>query len=224
MERPSLKSLSSLQTRTLSALVMAPVFALIVWFGGWPFTAFLIIASAIALFEWFGMALLLRPRKTQMIIGFAYILLGFYCFYLFRVNFGFAEVLLLVVMVWASDIGAYFFGKTFGGPKMAPTISPNKTWAGLGGAVLCPFIVAVCFLYFVSDMGTWPLLIVSGLAVGLFGQAGDLLVSFMKRKAGVKDSSNLIPGHGGLLDRIDSLLLVAPVFYYLMTHITQVSS
>ena len=217
-------NLKSLQTRTLSALVMAPLFAAIVWFGGWPFTTFLIVAASVALFEWFGMALLLRPRKTQMVIGFAYILLGFYCFYLFRINFGFAEVLLLVVMVWASDIGAYFFGKFLGGPKMAPTISPNKTWAGMAGAVISPFIIAVSFLYLVSDMGTWPLLIMSGLAVGVFGQAGDLLVSFMKRKAGVKDTSNLIPGHGGLLDRIDSLLLVAPVFYYLMTHIAQVQS
>ena len=108
--------------------------------------------------------------------------------------------------VWATDIGAYFAGRAIGGPKLAPTISPSKTWAGLGGGVLAALLVGL-LLY--QNLG---LHIGFALACGplaVLAQLGDLFESGLKRAAGVKDSGNLIPGHGGVLDRIDGLVPVS---------------
>jgi phosphatidate cytidylyltransferase len=128
----------------------------------------------------------------------------------------------MVVTLWASDSGAYFVGRKFGGPKLAPVISPKKTWSGFCGALFSAGIMLFLFYYLffshhaIFRMGTVsgrPLeFFLTGMIAGGVGQAGDLLESFFKRKAGVKDTGNLIPGHGGLLDRIDSLLLASPVF------------
>ena len=139
-------------------------------------------------------------------------------------------------MVWASDIGAYFFGKTFGGPKMAERISPNKTWAGMVGAMVVPALVLMIWPFLFKAGWGWDVMrgeeivhvypnvfssLIVGLGVGMAGQCGDLLISLFKRQAEVKDSGSLIPGHGGLLDRIDAMMLTAPLFlllakYYLV--------
>lgn len=111
-----------------------------------------------------------------------------------------------LAMVWATDIGAYFSGKTIGGPKLAPLFSPNKTWAGLVGGVICAMLVSTLF----AMQAALPLLIIP--LAGLFAviaQLGDLFESWLKRRADVKDSSNLFPGHGGALDRLDGLLPVS---------------
>ncbi len=134
-------------------------------------------------------------------------------------------------MIWLSDIGAYFIGKTFGGPKLIEEISPNKTWSGFGGALLSPAIFALIWVIIFGfhdefDHNSWyillPIVGVIGVATGAVGQAGDLLVSFIKRQANVKDTGALIPGHGGLLDRIDSMLLGAPVYLILITLLSYV--
>lgn len=130
---------------------------------------------------------------------------------------GLGAVLWLLLSVWASDALAYAAGRMIGGPRLAPRISPNKTWAGLGGAMLGAAVASGLFGFFWTD-GPGPLLLVAGgLVIGLVGQAGDLLESFAKRRFGTKDSSALIPGHGGVLDRIDALMAVTLVatFVYL---------
>lgn len=115
----------------------------------------------------------------------------------------------LLGLVWASDIGAYAFGRTIGGPKLAPSLSPNKTWAGALGGLFCAGLIGVA--------AAWPghasIATVVGLSIGLavVAELGDLAESALKRRFGVKDSGALIPGHGGLLDRLDSLLTAAPV-------------
>jgi phosphatidate cytidylyltransferase len=113
-----------------------------------------------------------------------------------------------MALVWAADSGAYFAGRAIGGPKLAPTISPNKTWAGfLGGLVS-----AAVFGFALVALFDLPLLLAfatPGLAI--LAQIGDLYESNLKRRAGVKDSGNLLPGHGGLMDRLDGLVMVAPV-------------
>jgi phosphatidate cytidylyltransferase len=121
---------------------------------------------------------------------------------------GRAHVYYLLVVVWGTDIGAFLTGRLIGGPKLAPAISPNKTWAGLfGGMALAAGLgyaaAAVC--------GSGSLGVYTGLAVVLavVAQLGDLFKSFFKRRAGVKDSGQLIPGHGGVLDRIDGLVFAA---------------
>jgi phosphatidate cytidylyltransferase len=121
-------------------------------------------------------------------------------------DMGSAAVLWVLAVVWASDIGAYAVGRTVGGPKLAPRISPGKTWSGLFGGMACA--AAVGFVTAKITGGPlWPLVLLSG-ALAAVGQAGDLAESSLKRRFGVKDASGLIPGHGGLLDRLDALLAV----------------
>ncbi|MGG5889197.1 phosphatidate cytidylyltransferase [Falsiroseomonas sp. HC035] len=124
---------------------------------------------------------------------------------------GRGNVLFLFLVVWASDIGAYMAGRAFGGPKLAPSISPNKTWSGAVGGMVCALVVGgACALAFTPGAS---LLAISAvvLLVGTASQAGDLLESAIKRHFKVKDTSSLIPGHGGLLDRLDGVLAAAPV-------------
>jgi phosphatidate cytidylyltransferase len=119
---------------------------------------------------------------------------------------GFALALWTLAIVWATDIGAYFAGRAIGGPKLAPVISPNKTWAGLFGGMVLAGVAggAITFFGHLPVLTYWlaPLLAIAA-------QLGDLAESGMKRRAGVKDSGHILPGHGGLLDRIDGMLPVA---------------
>jgi phosphatidate cytidylyltransferase len=125
---------------------------------------------------------------------------------------GLERVLFLLLAVVATDVGAYFSGRTIGGPKIAPRISPSKTWAGLiGGAVLAGAVLVAAFLLQLTD-GSYRVWAVAVFAIGagiaVVAQIGDFFESWMKRRAGVKDSSRLIPGHGGVFDRVDGLLAV----------------
>jgi len=122
---------------------------------------------------------------------------------------GRATLLWMLAAVWATDIGAYAFGRTFGGPRLAPRWSPRKTWAGLAGGMLCAALTGAATARILGISSALPLTLLSaGLAV--VEQFGDLAESLAKRRFGVKDSGSLIPGHGGLLDRLDGLLAVLP--------------
>lgn len=126
-------------------------------------------------------------------------------------NNGSILLLWLFVLVWATDSGAYFFGKLIGGPKLAPSVSPGKTWAGLFGGVFCSVLWCTSAgLYLV--IGSAIELVGLGIMLAVLAQSGDLLISKAKRKLLVKDTGGLLPGHGGLLDRVDSLLLTVPAF------------
>ena len=122
----------------------------------------------------------------------------------------------LFFIVWATDTGAYFAGRSIGGPKIAPSISPNKTWAGLIGGMISAAIVSVlCAQYLVSmDIPMWSVAIVGGL-LAVLAQVGDFAESGWKRHFDIKDASHIIPGHGGVLDRLDGVLFVAPALYLL---------
>jgi phosphatidate cytidylyltransferase len=113
----------------------------------------------------------------------------------------------LLAVVWATDIGAYAAGRSLGGPRLAPRISPNKTWAGLIGGVSCAALVTLAAAALTGS--PWPLLVATSVGLAVVAQLGDLAESYAKRHFGVKDSSGLIPGHGGLLDRLDGLLAAA---------------
>jgi len=123
-------------------------------------------------------------------------------------HYGFAAVLWVFLVVWSADILAYFVGRTIGGPKLAPTISPKKTWAGLGGAVAGSALVSFIFAWITQLDGIWSLAILAG-CLAVVEQVGDLFESSLKRFHGVKDSGRLIPGHGGVIDRVDGLIAVA---------------
>ena len=121
------------------------------------------------------------------------------------------EVFFLFVLIWSSDSFAFFTGKFFGKHKMVPKISPKKTWEGFAGGVLLTLVVAFFIERFHPDLrGNW---LVVGFLVSVFAPFGDLVESQLKRNFGVKDSGNVIPGHGGILDRLDSFIICAPVVY-----------
>lgn len=124
-------------------------------------------------------------------------------------DYGIWLVLILFLAVWSADTGALFSGKLIGGPKLAPTLSPNKTWAGFLGGVMLAAVMAAGAM--VPLGGNWIRGAAFGAGVALVGHAGDLFESWVKRGVGRKDSGHLIPGHGGVLDRIDSILFAAPV-------------
>jgi CDP-diglyceride synthetase len=123
-------------------------------------------------------------------------------------------VLFTLVLVWAGDMLAYFVGRTFGHSHMAPALSPKKTWEGAAANLAASLIVATFFARWVGADGL-TLFVIAGFA-NVAGQLGDLIESAYKRGAGTKDSSGLLPGHGGMLDRIDSLILAAPVVWWIL--------
>ena len=122
---------------------------------------------------------------------------------------GRAAILWLFAVVWVSDIGAYAAGRMLGGPRLAPRLSPNKTWAGAFGALIAAALIGLAAAWLLGAAAR--LMVVASLALSVAGQLGDLAESFAKRKFGVKDTGAMIPGHGGLLDRLDSLLTAAAV-------------
>src|ERR1700678_639020 len=155
------------------------------------------------------------PAIAMSSVGIFFIALPFS--YIVRVNeierVGKQLVLFTLVLVWAGDMLAYFVGKSLGRVPMAPALSPKKTWEGALGNVLASLIVAVLFAKWMqTDVIT--LLVIAGVA-NIAGQAGDLIESAYKRGASVKDSGGLLPGHGGMLDRIDSLILATPAVWIL---------
>ena len=216
-----------LLTRCLSAVALIPFTLWVIFTGQYIFSAFCILGSFICFYEFRQMALKFSHPIRIQVLGFFYIFLAGLCFYLLRSEFSFQISMVLIVLVWASDIGAFFSGKKFGGAKLAPKISPNKTWAGFYAALILPGIIAVIWcavhdtLYpgYLADQTKMDFVLIyafcfmTGALIGVIGQSGDLMISMLKRKAGIKDTGNLIPGHGGLLDRIDSLIPNIPVFF-----------
>lgn len=128
-------------------------------------------------------------------------------------QFGSGYVLFLMLMIWLADSGAYFAGRAFGRHKLAPAISPGKTWEGAMGALLVTLVVAIGgSILFALELWQWPLFIILCCLTVAFSIVGDLFESMIKRQQGVKDSGTLLPGHGGVLDRVDSLTAAAPLF------------
>ena len=151
------------------------------------------------------------PGVWIVLPGFAYVVIGVNAAGWIRADddVGLATVLWLVGLVIVTDVGAYFTGRSIGGPKLAPDISPNKTWSGLGGGMLCA--AAVGLLVAVSGTDASPAaIIIASLLLSVISQVGDLIESKLKRYFNVKDASRLIPGHGGFLDRFDGYLTVMP--------------
>ena len=165
-----------------------------------------------------GLAVIAVPSGQGclwIVAGFLYAGAALFAAVLLRADreMGFAALVFAMLVVWATDIGGYFAGRGIGGPKLWPRVSPNKTWAGAVGGFLGSLVVAAGFA--ASGIGrTVPLLVLGGV-LSVAGQLGDLFESAVKRRFGVKDSSHIIPGHGGLMDRLDGLvavLVLAAVF------------
>jgi len=203
---------SDLWVRIASALVLFAIAGTALWFGGIAFGLLLLVGGALVLVEWFALVRAMTlgggVKGALMVAGPILVLGAIAGLWFIRDRLGVTAALWVFGMVWATDIGAYFAGRAFGGARLAPKISPSKTWSGLIGGMVAALIVSATL----GDRGGItgvPLWI--GLVMGLLAQLGDLGESWMKRRAGVKDSGKLIPGHGGLFDRVDGLLPVALV-------------
>lgn len=215
--------MTTLQKRILSAVVLAQLVLAAVAYGGWAFYLLMAAVFGISLQEWSRLSLRDGRISWKLLgAGVAYLALACLSAVWLR-NFedwGFYLILYVLFAVWACDVGAYVAGKTIGGPKMAPKVSPNKTWAGLAGGCIAAVATVVLYTMWLETRLATPVIerfslffqCTLGLLLAVVGQLGDLMISVLKRKCGLKDTGNIIPGHGGLLDRIDALLLTMPAY------------
>lgn len=201
---------SDLWVRAGSAIILFAIAGAALWFGGIAFGLLLLIGGALVLVEWFQLVKRMTlgggGKAALNILGPILVVGAMAGLWFVRDHLGMTAALWVFGMVWATDIGAYFAGRAFGGARLAPKISPSKTWSGLVGGMVAALIASATIGDRAGIIGV-PLWI--GLFMGLLAQLGDLGESWMKRRAGVKDSGKLIPGHGGLFDRADGVLPVA---------------
>ncbi|MGB0968639.1 MAG: phosphatidate cytidylyltransferase [Halocynthiibacter sp.] len=214
-----------LKPRVISALVMAVAGIVVTLFGSIPFDILMLMVALIGLRELWMMIRKRLGSPIDIMIFFAYafmIIAGCLAFAIVRAQGGASAVFFLAGVVVVSDIAGYFAGRLIGGPKFWPRVSPKKTWSGtiagwLGAAVLGGCVA----LYMISTQdihamsGIWFMPLVAAL-LAFAGQLGDIVESAIKRRCGVKDSADLIPGHGGVLDRFDAMIGVGFVVAVLL--------
>jgi len=197
---------SELFVRSLTAAVLVAIALIALVLGGY-FFALLIAAAATAIYyEW--MRIVRGWGLSWYVGGFIYALIPALALLWLRdrADNGLGLVLWVFLVTWATDIGAYFIGRAFGRARLAPTISPGKTIAGLYGGIVVAALIGSAWAWY---MGLPPALYALAPFLAIAAQVGDLFESWMKRQAGIKDSANWLPGHGGLLDRLDGLVPVA---------------
>ena len=221
---------SELSKRILSSIILIPIAIFFIFQGSVFFAFFLCIFFLASSYEWIKM----NKKDSFKILGLFYLLFISYLTYLFRENFFFQLILVIIICIF-TDLGGYIFGKIFKGPKLTK-ISPKKTYAGLIGSFILSIVGALVYIKYISLGGTayleiQYLLSIKGLEnfklyfliiilfISLISQIGDLIISYFKRLAKVKDTGNLLPGHGGLLDRVDGIIFAIPVSYLLFNYL-----
>jgi phosphatidate cytidylyltransferase len=190
-------------TTAAVAVFYAPAGHWPLWTPWWMMSAGLVVVAVVGL-------LADRRRALWYVAGTVYVTAPAVALMKLRVDSatGLETIIWIIALVVAADTGGYLVGRTVGGPKLAPRISPNKTWSGLGGAVAGAALAGLCTAFILNHTNVWMLTLISA-GIGLLEQGGDLVESAFKRHFGVKDTSQIIPGHGGVLDRVDGLLAVA---------------
>ena len=162
------------------------------------------------------------PSNVGLVLGLGILFITLFTIVMieFRAQFSAETLLMSLLVIWAVDTGAYFSGRQFGQRKLAQYVSPGKTWEGVYGGVVFAFIVAIVGVYVIEPSLTFSYLVFAFVfaLVALFSVYGDLFESVLKRQAGLKDSGSILPGHGGVLDRIDSLIIAVPMFYVLWAY------
>ncbi len=214
---------NKLALRTISALVLILPVITVIYYGGLMYSAFIVMIGLLAGYELCNIVIAnthttyvpARKRIVILVVGFLY-LIGF-CMNMIAMRSmddGFITTIFFFVIVWIADIAAYFTGIAIGGKKLAPQISPSKTYAGLIGAIICSAVVGILMrVILLHDRGVLQS-VVSAISICIIAQVGDLVESFFKRYFNVKDSGNIIPGHGGVLDRVDGLLAASYLSWY----------
>ena len=208
-----------LQKRIFSSFILIPLSFFFIIKGSYLFNFFLSICLLITSFEWFYMS----KRKKYHLFGYIFLIFAFYSAYVLRNNFADENLiifLLVIITCISTDVGGYVFGKTFKGPKLIK-ISPNKTFSGMiGGYILSVIFIYVFFYYsylFYDGITIFTLeTLIIILLISTVSQIGDITISYFKRLSNIKDTGKIIPGHGGILDRIDGMLFAFPFAYLIM--------
>ena len=204
-----------LKKRILSSSILLPLSIFFIIEGHILFILFLSLIFLVTSYEWIMMN---KNNDLLKLLGIIFLFFSLYSAFEIRENENYKDFLFIVLICIFTDIGGFIFGKILKGPKLTK-ISPKKTYAGVFGGFLLPLIAGLVVYEYeyteeIPDSGLYFLLIV--LFISLISQIGDLIISFFKRKAKIKNTGKILPGHGGLLDRIDGMIFVFP-FCYLIT-------
>jgi phosphatidate cytidylyltransferase len=215
--------------RVLSAIIIAPIALLFIFKGSVFFNFFLCVIFFVTVFEWLKMS---KKLKIIKFFGILFLFLSILTAYFLRNTYG-TEIFVFVILISIlTDLGGYIFGKIFKGPKLT-RISPNKTYSGAIGSLIVSLIGSLIYLEYITNISLFSfqneyaphsvenilltLLII--LIISFISQIGDLIISYFKRLAKIKDTGSILPGHGGLLDRIDGIIFAVP-FSYIIFNLT----
>lgn len=205
--------------RIFSSIILLPIVVLIIVKGSYYFNIFLILCLLISIFEWCNIS----KSNHYKFFGIFFLIISFYTAYKIRSSFydDYHYILFVTIVCVLTDIGGFLFGKLFQGPKLTK-LSPNKTYSGMIGSFILPILLiylsSKSINFFVSYMFAIEILILT-IMISTVSQLGDIFISYFKRISKLKDTGNIIPGHGGLLDRIDGMIFAFP-FYYIYILIT----
>lgn len=201
------------EKRLISSIILIPISIFFIVKGSVFFIFFLSVLFLATSYEWIKMN---KKNDLLKLLGIIFLFLSFYTTLEIRENYNLNDFLLIITICIFTDIGGYLFGNIFKGPKLT-RISPKKTYSGVFGGFLLSLIAGLIFTnYFFIEKKIFNedlFLLIIILFISMISQIGDLIISFFKRKAKLKDTGKIIPGHGGLLDRIDGMIFVFPIFY-----------
>ena len=204
--------------RLLSSIVLIPIVFFFIIKGSLLFNFFICVCFFISAYEW----QMMTKNKNYSVFGFVFLLLSFYSIYKLRNDFlsDYYYILLITLICVFTDLGGYFFGKLFKGPKLTK-FSPNKTYAGMIGGYISSVVLILILsnynLIFKIGVEFNFEVIFFVLLISTISQIGDILISYFKRKSKIKDTGKIIPGHGGLLDRADGMIFAFPISYIILS-------
>ena len=204
-----------LQKRILSSIILIPVSFFFIIQGSFSFIFFLSLIFLVTSFEWFKMT---KDNDLIKIFGLFFLFFSLFSTIYIRQYIGLNFFLFLIIVCIFTDIGGYIFGKTFKGPKLTK-VSPKKTYSGVIGSFLISLLFGLIYIKYLGQKSKILLeidpifIILLILFISLISQIGDLIISYFKRKAKLKDTGKILPGHGGFLDRIDGIIFVMPLTY-----------
>ena len=198
--------MNNLTKRIFSSLILIPLALYFIISGSYMLIFFSFICLFVSCYEWHMMT----KKKTYRVYGFLFLIFSFYTFY--ELSLGLSLVFFIILICISTDIGGYVFGKIFKGPKLTK-ISPKKTYAGMIGGYFLSLICLTIISNYINYTNIPIQFFILTLIISTVSQVGDIIISYFKRLSKIKDTGKIIPGHGGLLDRIDGMIFTFPVVY-----------
>jgi phosphatidate cytidylyltransferase len=197
--------------RILSSLVLIPIALFFIIKGSYLFIFFLMICLSLIAYEWHKMS----KKKPYSVFGYIFLFFSFYTVYKIRIDNDYWFLLFITILCVSTDIGGYVFGKIFKGPKLTK-FSPKKTYAGMIGGYSLSIISTIILINFYSSEELIIKWLIFAILISTISQLGDIIISYFKRLSKIKDTGKIIPGHGGLLDRVDGMIFAFPFSYLII--------